>query len=134
MGACIGGLPSATPAADHAALVVRNALLRLHGKAAAAVPRVIAPDPEIAHVGITESEARRSLKELSILRWPFAENDRARAERDCDGFVKVVGSRRGEILGVSVVGRGAGEAIAPWALAMPNGLTIRDVGDAPVGY
>ncbi|HTI88393.1 MAG TPA: dihydrolipoamide dehydrogenase, partial [Alphaproteobacteria bacterium] len=40
----------------------------------------------------------------------------------------------GEILGVSVVGRGAGDVIAPWALAMKHGLTIRDVGDAPVAW
>ncbi|HTI88460.1 MAG TPA: FAD-dependent oxidoreductase, partial [Alphaproteobacteria bacterium] len=134
IGDCIGGLPSATAAADHAALVVRNALLRVSGKIAPATPRVIATDPEIAQVGLTESEARRSLKELTILRWPFAENDRARAERDFEGFVKVVGNRRGEILGVSVVGRGAGDVIAPWALAMKHGLTIRDVGDAPVAW
>jgi pyruvate/2-oxoglutarate dehydrogenase complex dihydrolipoamide dehydrogenase (E3) component len=134
IGDCLGGSPSATAASDQAALVVRNALLRMRGRIATAVSRVIATDPEIAQVGVTESEARRSRKDLTILRWPFAENDRARAERDFEGFIKVLGSRRGDILGVSVVGRGAGDVIGPWALAMRNGLRIGDLGEAPLAY
>ncbi|MGE5540394.1 MAG: dihydrolipoyl dehydrogenase family protein [Gemmatimonas sp.] len=133
IGDCIGGVPSATLAADQASLVVRHALLRMRGRTAA-TPRVGATNPEIAQIGMTESEARRSRKDVTILRWPFAENDRARAERDADGFIKVLCGRGGEILGVTCVGRDAGEAIAPWALAMRKELTVRDVADAPFAY
>ena len=54
----------------------------------------------------------------------FADNDRARAERDTEGLVNVVVGRKGRILGATIVGRHAGELIMPWILAMDQGLKI----------
>ena len=48
---------------------------------------------------------------MRILRWPYAENDRAQAERKTGGHIKLVTSRKGEILGVCIVGAGASEMI-----------------------
>ena len=59
-----------------------------------------------------------------MLRWPFAENDRAQAERATDGMVKVVTDKRGRILGATLLGPRAGELLQPWILAMENGLKI----------
>jgi pyruvate/2-oxoglutarate dehydrogenase complex dihydrolipoamide dehydrogenase (E3) component len=55
---------------------------------------------------------------------PFADNDRARAERRTGGFAKAVTDRRGRILGATIVGPHAGELIQPWGLAISTGLKI----------
>jgi pyruvate/2-oxoglutarate dehydrogenase complex dihydrolipoamide dehydrogenase (E3) component len=59
-----------------------------------------------------------------VLRAPFTSNDRARAEADTTGLVKIITSRRGLILGASIVGPDAGELIQPWVLALQRGLKI----------
>ncbi|MEX2644293.1 MAG: FAD-dependent oxidoreductase [Acetobacterales bacterium] len=123
----VSGGPQFTHVAGyHAGIVIRNALFRLPAKADhGAVPWVTYTDPELAQVGMTEAAARAAGHEpLRILRWPFAENDRAQAERRTDGHVKVVVTTRGRILGAGIVGRNAGELIHPWVLAMSAGLKI----------
>ena len=50
--------------------------------------------------------------------------DRARAERDRRGMVKVVTTRRGKILGASIVGQGAGDLLAVWTMALNQGLSV----------
>ena len=123
-------------AADHqAGLVVRNALFRLPARFdPQALPRVTFTDPELARVGLTEVVARRRGYRIRVLRWPYRENDRAQAEGQARGHIKVVIDRRGRILGVSIVGAGAGELIAPWALAMSRGADIRAMAGIVVPY
>jgi pyruvate/2-oxoglutarate dehydrogenase complex dihydrolipoamide dehydrogenase (E3) component len=90
------------------------------------VPRVSYTDPEIAEVGLSEAAARARIKSgVVVTRWSFAENDRARADRATFGTAKLVTDRLGRILGAGVVGRGAGELIALFALAMSRGLSAR---------
>src|SRR3546814_16465741 len=61
-----------------------------------ALPRVTFTDPEIAHVGLTETEAReRHGDKVRALTWAFAENDRAQAERATEGLVKGLAGERG---------------------------------------
>jgi pyruvate/2-oxoglutarate dehydrogenase complex dihydrolipoamide dehydrogenase (E3) component len=62
--------------------------------------------------------------EIEALTWPFSENDRAQAERETDGFVKVLLDRRGRIQGATIVGDRAGELIHLWVLAIAQGLKI----------
>ncbi len=112
-------------AAHHAGVVVRNALFRLPAKVEErAIPWVTYSDPELAHVGLSEAAARQAHGRLRILRWAFAENDRARTERACDGFAKVIASRRGRVLGATIVGAQAGELILPWCLAVARRLKL----------
>ncbi len=103
----------------HAGIVIRNALFMLPAKVNYdAVPWVTYTDPELAQVGMTESQSRERFgDDLRVLRWPFAENDRAQAERGIDGMIKVVTSRRGQVRGATIVGAHAGELILPWVLA-----------------
>jgi pyruvate/2-oxoglutarate dehydrogenase complex dihydrolipoamide dehydrogenase (E3) component len=131
VGGCIGGFGSAD-AGDQAGVVIRRALFRLPARATRAPPRLVLTAPELAHVGLTESEARRATADLVVLRWPFAENDRARAERTTAGMVKILTTRRGRILGASLVGPRAGELVPVWALAIRKGLRIRDLAEMPV--
>lgn len=109
----------------HAGIVIRNALFRLPAKVDdRAIPWVTYTDPELAHVGLGEAAAREAAGAIRVLRWPYAENDRARAEGLADGLVKAVTTPRGRILGASIVGAAAGELIQPWVLAIGRGLRI----------
>jgi pyruvate/2-oxoglutarate dehydrogenase complex dihydrolipoamide dehydrogenase (E3) component len=112
----------------HAGLVIRNALFRLPVSVeTASIPRVTYCDPELAAVGLSEEEVRASGKAFRILRWPFAENDRAQAERATRGHVKAIVTPRGKVLGCAIAGSHAGELIAPWTLALAKGLKVQDL-------
>jgi pyruvate/2-oxoglutarate dehydrogenase complex dihydrolipoamide dehydrogenase (E3) component len=113
-------------ASYHAGIVIRNALFRLPSKnEPRAFPWVTYCDPELAQVGLTEAQAReREGDGLRVLRADFKDNDRARAEGETLGFLKAMVTRRGDILGATIVGHNAGELIAPWTLAMSQGLRI----------
>jgi pyruvate/2-oxoglutarate dehydrogenase complex dihydrolipoamide dehydrogenase (E3) component len=126
----IAGGPQFTHVAGyHASIVVKNALFRLPSKADhSTIPWVTFTDPELAHIGLTEAAAREKYgSKINILRWPYMENDRAQAERETAGFLKVVTNRKGKILGASMVGANAGELIQMWSLAMQKGIGIKDM-------
>jgi pyruvate/2-oxoglutarate dehydrogenase complex dihydrolipoamide dehydrogenase (E3) component len=108
--------------------VVRSILFRFGGKLRPDIlPWVTFTDPELAHVGLSEEEAFRRYRGVHVLRWPFAENDRAQTERDTQGLVKVLTTRRGRVLGADVLGRDAGELIAPYAIAVAEGLSVKSL-------
>lgn len=135
IGDVVGGAQFTHLSNYHAGLVIRNALFRLPVRASAApIPWVTYTDPELAHVGLTEDEARKTHRGVRVLRWPFAENDRAQTERATDGFIKVVTGRRGRILGASIVGEHAGELIHVWALAMSKNMRIGELTDVVLPY
>ena len=118
-----------------AGLVLRSILFRFGGRMdTSLIPWVTYTDPELAHVGLTEAEAIERHGKVTILRWPFSENDRAQAERSTRGLVRIVATRRGRILGVDILGRGAGELIAPWALAIGNKLPVKAMATAVLPY
>lgn len=129
IGDVAGGLQFTHVAGYHAGLVVQQILFRVPAKENRdIIPWATYTDPELAHVGLSEEEAaRRHGGRISILRWPYAENDRAQAERKTKGLIKMVVDRKARILGVSIAGAGAGEMINMWALAVTNGLTLKDV-------
>lgn len=136
IGDVAGGPQFTHVAAYHAGLVIRHALFRLPVKASTAhLPWVTFTDPELAQVGLTEARARRSHGDaVSVLRWPFVENDRAQAERRADGLVKVIIGRRGRILGAGIAGAHAGELIQTWGLAIASNLKIKAMTDQIVAY
>jgi pyruvate/2-oxoglutarate dehydrogenase complex dihydrolipoamide dehydrogenase (E3) component len=120
---------------EHAGIVIRNALFRLRAKVNNdLIPRVTFTDPELAHVGLTEARARERHKEIRVLRWPYHENDRAQAERETHGHIKIITAKNGRILGASIVGAHAGELITTWTLALSRGLNIRAMTGIVVPY
>ena len=128
IGDVAGSLQFTHVASYHAGLVVRALLFRLPaGENRAIIPWATYTDPELAQVGMQEAEARKAHGRISVLRWPYAENDRAQTERKTGGFIKVIAGRRGRILGVGIVGANAGELIHIWALAVAKGLSLRDM-------
>jgi len=109
----------------HAGIVIRSAIFRLPAKVNTdIIPWVTYTDPELAHVGLDEVTARKRYGKIKILRWPYAENDRATAEGKTDGMVKVITTKRGRIIGAGIVGQSAGELIQTWVLAITKGLKI----------
>ena len=110
----------------HAGLVIRSALFRMPVRVNPAnIPWVTYTDPELAHVGMNEAAAVEKHREIRVLRWPYGENDRAQTEHATTGFIKVLTTRKGKILGVTIVGRSAGEIIQLWTLALSQGLKIK---------
>jgi pyruvate/2-oxoglutarate dehydrogenase complex dihydrolipoamide dehydrogenase (E3) component len=120
----------------HAGLVVRNALFRLPVRADhLSIPWVTFTEPELAHVGLTEQGARKKHgNKIQVLRWPYNENDRAQAERETEGFLKVITTPGGKILGASMVGHNAGELIQMWSLAMQKGIDIKAMASITCPY
>jgi pyruvate/2-oxoglutarate dehydrogenase complex dihydrolipoamide dehydrogenase (E3) component len=124
-GDAAGGAQFTHVAGDHASTLVRNILFKMPTKRRDDLaPRVTYASPEIAAVGPSESEARGKYSDIVVSRWTYDENDRARAERETDGFIKTIARRNGRILGATIVGEGAGEAIGAWSLAIANGLKM----------
>jgi pyruvate/2-oxoglutarate dehydrogenase complex dihydrolipoamide dehydrogenase (E3) component len=135
VGDVAGGPQFTHVALHHAGVVIRNALFRLPAKVDyRALPWVTYTDPELAQTGLTEAAAREAGGRVRVLRWPFAENDRARTERDTDGLVKIITRRDGRILGASILGAGAGDLIMPWALAIAQKLKIGALANLVVPY
>jgi len=130
-----GGFQFTHWAGYHAGLVVRSILFRFGGKVNNdLIPWATYTDPELAHVGLTEEQARERHGKIHVLRWPYAENDRAQAERAPTGTVKVIALPKGQIVGAAIVGRNAGELIALWALAMSQKLTVKALTETVLPY
>ena len=135
IGDAAGGTAQSHMADYQAGIVLKRALFRLRATAdATRVPRVTFLDPEIAWVGLSEDEGRSRHKRVHVLRWPYAENDRAQAERTTTGHVKVVTDPKGIVIGAGIVGAQAGELIQVWALAIAQGLDIKAMTDVVAPY
>ena len=136
IGDVAGGLQFTHVAGYHAGLVIKNALFRLPVKASAApIPWVTFTDPELAHVGLTEAEARKQHGDaVQVLTWPVHENDRAQADRRTEGLIKILAGRGGRILGAGIVAANAGELLAPWSLAITNRLKLKSFVDTVFAY
>jgi len=122
----VAGGPQFTHIAGyHAGIVIRRALFSLPARVDyAALPWVTYADPELAHVGLTEAEARKAGHAVSVLSQPLSGNDRAQAERATDGLAKIVLGRGGRILGATIVAPRAGEMIGLWGLAIQQRMKI----------
>jgi len=135
IGDAAGGPQFTHIALYHAGIVIRNALFRLPARVDyRALPWVTYTDPELAQVGLSEAAARARAQEVRVLRWSFADNDRAHTERDTAGEVKIIATRRGRILGATILGAAAGDLILPWALAMSQKLKIGAMANLVVPY
>jgi pyruvate/2-oxoglutarate dehydrogenase complex dihydrolipoamide dehydrogenase (E3) component len=128
VGDVAGGYQFTHIAGYHAGIVVQNALLGIPAKVNyRAVPWVTYTDPELAHVGLAHMDALKIDGTAKVVHWALAENDRAQAQRETDGFIKAVVGKRGTLLGATIVGRHAGELILPWVIAIQKRLTMRDI-------
>lgn len=125
IGDVTGGSQFTHVAGYHAGLVLQSILFRWSARENREImPWVTFTDPEIAHVGANEEDARKRCGDIRVLRWPYVENDRAQAERKTSGFIKIIADKKGNILGATIAGHNAGEMINFWALAISQKLKI----------
>lgn len=135
VGDAAGGPQFTHVASWHAGIVIRQAVLGLPAKAdPRALPRVTFTDPELAQVGLTETEARAAHGDaLTVVRTDFAHNDRAQAEGKTSGLAKVM-VVRGRPVGASIAGLQAGELIGLWALAISARLKMSAIAGMVAPY
>ncbi len=128
-----GGLQFTHVADAMAKAVLRNALVPGSTRVKwENVPRVTYTDPELAHVGLsqTEAEARGG----TTYTYGFDDLDRAIVDAETRGFVKISADGKGRILGATVLGAHAGELLMPLVLAKTHGLGLSDVSNTIFPY
>ena len=124
-----------THAADAMArVVIQNALSFGRKRASALViPWCTYTDPEVAHVGGYEEEARRGGRRVETITIPLEDVDRAVVDEEGDGFVRVH-HERGRLLGCTVVASRAGEMIGVATHALTHGASLIDLGSTIYPY
>lgn len=135
VGDAAGGLQFTHVAGYHAGIVIRSMLFGLPSRAKTNhIPWVTYTDPELAQIGLTEAEAQKAHgAALTVLRQTFAHNDRAQANGETTGLIKVMVAN-GRPVGVSIAGPQAGELIGLWALAIASRLKISAIAGMVLPY
>jgi pyruvate/2-oxoglutarate dehydrogenase complex dihydrolipoamide dehydrogenase (E3) component len=113
-----------------ARILIANALFMGRQKASSlTIPWCTYTDPEIAHVGMYEPDARKKGIEVTTLTVPLSDIDRAVLDGETKGFARVhLKTGTGKILGATIVARHAGEMINEFSLAITNGLGLSAIG------
>lgn len=91
------------------------------------VPWCTFTHPEVARVGLSEKEAKTAGVEHEVTKYGIDDLDRAIADEEAHGFVKLITNPKGKILGVTIVGDHAGDLIHEYILAMKQGLKVTDI-------
>lgn len=118
-----------THMAEHmAGVVIRNTLFHLPAKVETrVVPWCTFTKPELARVGLSETEARQQSVAHHIYRFPVGDIDRARTDGITQGLIKIITSPRGVILGAAIVCDQAGELIHEYVLAMAKKMNLAEL-------
>jgi pyruvate/2-oxoglutarate dehydrogenase complex dihydrolipoamide dehydrogenase (E3) component len=117
-----------------AGIVISNAVFRFPKKADyRIVPKVTFTDPELASVGLSEAQALQQGLDVTVLRFPFAQVDRALTEGETAGAIKLV-VHKGKVLGATILGAQAGELLHEIVLAMQVGAKIGAISAAIHAY
>jgi dihydrolipoamide dehydrogenase len=94
-----------------------------------AIPAVVFTDPEIAWAGLTQTQAEKEGREVSIAKFPWAASGRAVTLDRTEGLTKMIVDPKTErVLGLGITGPGAGDMIAEGVLAIEMGATAKDIG------
>ena len=91
-------------------------------------------DPEIASIGLNEQRAKAAGVEYVIYKEELKNNDRAKAEGETEGFVKILTSKAGKLLGVQIIGFHAGDLIHEWVAVLNGKISLQTIGNAIHAY
>ena len=130
IGDVIGGYLFTHVAAYQAGIAVRNALVPISKKKVdyRVVPWCTFTEPEVARVGLTLEEAEKQYKDVRTEVFPLSDVDRAQAENETTGFIKLVlAGKKEEIVGAHIVGLRAGELLGEMTLAIQHNMTVNDI-------
>ncbi|MBI2301249.1 MAG: FAD-dependent oxidoreductase [Armatimonadetes bacterium] len=125
-GDCIGKYQFTHYAGWQAVRALMNSILPFGGSNGLTelVPWTTFTEPEVAHVGLTEAQARERGADVAVTSIGLDVIDRAVCENDTEGFIKLVHTRKGKLLGATVVSERAGEVLTEYTVALQNGLSL----------
>ena len=130
IGDVAGGVLLAHKAFKEARVAVEAIIGEESGMNHPVIPAVVFTDPEVAWCGLTEAEAKEKNIEVQVARFPWAASGRALGMDRPDGLTKLIIDPESErVLGVGIVGAGAGELISEGALAIEMGATAQDIAE-----
>jgi dihydrolipoamide dehydrogenase len=130
IGDIAGGILLAHKASKEARVAVETIVGEASTMTGVIIPAVVFTDPELAWCGLTESEARAKGLEFQVAKFPWSASGRALTYDRPDGLTKlIVDSETERIIGVGIVGHGAGELIAEGVLAIEMGATVGDLAE-----
>jgi dihydrolipoamide dehydrogenase len=128
IGDIAGGVLLAHKASREARIAVENILGEDTVNENITIPAVVFTDPELAWCGLTEAEARAKNRPVAIAKFPWGASGRALTFDRTDGLTKLIIDPETErILGVGIVGHGAGELVGEAVLAVESGMTAKDL-------
>jgi dihydrolipoamide dehydrogenase len=131
IGDVVGAPLLAHKAAKEAKIAVDAILGRAHGAEKIVMPAVVFTDPELAWCGLTETQARQQGRRIRVARFPWSASGRAMSIDKPSGMTKLILDEKTErVLGVAIVGSGAGELISEGVVAMELGATARDLAES----
>ena len=120
-----GQLPFTHVAGYEGGIAVTNAILHLPRKADyGKIGWCTYTDPEVASIGLNEKRAAKAGIAYRLFEEPFTGNDRALAEGEAAGKIKLLASPQGKLLGCQIIGPHAGELIHEWVLALNAGVRL----------
>ncbi len=128
IGDVAGGALLAHKASKEARIAVEAILNEPSDSEESIIPAVVFTDPEVAWAGLTEAEAQKKGIEIKVTRFSWAASGKALTHDKTDGLTKLIIDPKTErILGVGIVGVGAGELISEGVLAIKMGATAKDL-------
>ncbi len=131
IGDIAGGVLLAHKASKEARIAVETILGEHATSAGVVIPAVVFTDPELAWCGVTEAEARAKGLEFEVAKFPWGASGRALTYDRTDGLTKLIIDVVTErVIGVGMVGHGAGELIAEGVVAIEMGATVRDLAES----
>lgn len=126
-----GQFPFTHVAGYEAGIALTNAILHLPRKADyGKIGWCTYTDPEVASIGLNEKRAKKEGVEYRVREEPFEANDRALAEGEIPGKIKMLVSPKGGLLGCQIMGAHAGEIIHEWILAVQGGIGLSKIAGA----
>jgi dihydrolipoamide dehydrogenase len=135
IGDAIGKTMLAHAASAEGIVAVENILGKVREIDYQKIPSCIYTFPEVASVGLKESEAREKGYEIQVGKFPYLNNGKALAIGEAEGFVKIVAEKElGRILGVHILGEHATDLIGECLLALNVEASIEDLGEVIKGH
>jgi pyruvate/2-oxoglutarate dehydrogenase complex dihydrolipoamide dehydrogenase (E3) component len=126
-----GQMPFTHVAGYEAGIALTNAILRLPRRADYdKIGWCTYTDPEVASIGLNEKRAKKDSIEYRLWEESFADNDRAQAEGEAKGKIKLLVSPGGRLLGCQIIGAHAGELIHEWVIAVEGGVKLSAIAGA----
>lgn len=126
IGDCVPG-PMLAHKASYDAMLACDNIMGLNRMADYSnIPNCIWTDPEIASVGLSEEYAKEKHPDSRVAKFPYLASGKAFLMGKSEGFVKIIGDAKSNILGVEMMGEGACELIAEAVLAKTAGVTVKD--------